>query len=451
MIEQNLKIIHGLLEDYSSIVKVFNRSPKTHRFLKNVYWIYKEIGTDGQMTVSISYLSHLMEKHEGIGQPPANDDLSRKVNYLCALGFLDKRKGQRTAQNKARNPPNQYIIRELTPETLSIIDQRASILIAHKISIGSMTGKQLKKEGIQVPSFTKNRKLIPLWESIFPCYKEDPEQADRDREILKAIMETLESECSNGKCLSKSELIKIISDSVTGHETIRYPVKATKAVLNAYRKDIGRKFAYGAPTKEDIEKFNLNSKKWIYKPVKPIKPRIRMNKPLQAIQSHLQRDDIVPIFVPSRSGRPFEKMRRCFKWNYFLSRTGEVYSLYDPTITKLQGSVDTEGRLLYSTNFIENELKSITIPSYKLIYICFGNSDYMSIGAKRTLNHSKGDDRPYWQRFLSLEVHHIDGHRDNNNPDNLFLMTKQEHEFLHNRLSQAAHIDYLEALKGNQQ
>lgn len=426
-IKQNKEMIQNLSpSEYPYLAKEL-QSGNRKTMMRVLHLIYQEYENSGhknlRITISGQRVSSLYFQTYGLYM---DRQKARKIlSYLCALGLLTKAK-------KKDNKVNIYRIEDLTkPKILKLANKRAKLLQDNKISIVNFTHKRLSDLGITTTSHAGKPKTLA--ETAFPSYEPTEHAKKSDKKNLRRLMKTIQGIIEEKGYSHKREALNRCEALIREYSPeISSPKAYTEALFNNYRATISKTYEYRAPTEQEKKLLNIRLNNWVLVPVR--KKKVCPISDLKIVQNYALScgltDEIRQIYTSSRAKRPNKKIRSFFQESYFLSKSGTLYRLDGQEVTEIEAQFNEQGRPYYQQSFIKGVTGRQKIYTYKLIYIAFSEG-WASEEASKVLNHSKGDTRPYHERFLSLQVHHIDGHRGNNSPENLYLLTREEHQELH--------------------
>lgn len=175
---------------------------------------------------------------------------SRHFNYLCCLGLLNKIEQTQESmiginrefmiETGSRSPMNVISVYRYTEKELDRIEERAKLLRENKITPGNISFNRLMANG-----------CCELAREVFFANAE--KAVDKKQREFKQLMESLEVCCSKEGYTTKGKLYSVLP--LKSHEIDR--------LFQIFKEQIWKTYTYKAPTKQDIEKYELKTKKWI--------------------------------------------------------------------------------------------------------------------------------------------------------------------------------------------
>ena len=245
IIEDNNKKLRRIPERYKYLRRLFDGDIKKLYFLimgyiadKNIYpyWRKKSYHITTQTVVKLRKKS---------GEGTAN----RHLNFLCAMGVLQKYKEKRYATKSRingtvtyRKPPKYLPMNTffLVPLDLEELDNRCKLLIEHKITKGNISSDKLEEIYIAKKIYSNNISGL-IWKK---------DSYDRIKEFLEAQIP------DKGYATKQDIYENVILNK-------KHNVSAVDKVLTFYRDSFNEDFRYGRPKKEEKAKYKLTSDSWI--------------------------------------------------------------------------------------------------------------------------------------------------------------------------------------------
>lgn len=436
-IESNRQVLFSLIKgeyaaNYPNLTKLVQQKRLT-KWFNGLFWIYdfyleqcnryNRPNTYGKFKLSCRLFAS--------GYLKQKDHPSRAhkyLNYYCAVGFLKKKPHHKQNQmtHEGLRFMNEYLIADLIkPEIMGELDQRSEALLKHGISMSTMTKESLKSAKIMI----NGRYLASI---VFPDYADGKDKIRQKRLILSWVLSLISERDKRDKyCthdLIVNEFLKCTDDFKAG---IVHQKKYINDLLKTYKSEIEKHWDYKTPNKADKERLNLQTAHWIYKPKEQKEKRNKVKPNDLKLVQDLMREEgntspVQQIYVKRDSKVSLKNVRRAFPRPYFITDSGELYTVDQGIAKHLSGSIQN-GRRTYTIHLFDGTQK--TFPDYKLIFLVYrniNNPDHCSPNARHYVLYERGSSQI--ERFAALHVHHLDWNRNNNKPENLKLLTESEHQ-----------------------
>lgn len=264
ILQYNRKRIYKLPKKFEYLQLALE--PMVEQLLLDIiaYWLKKDC---------IGYGSHgmvyFLSTHNGtyaVRKKTTRGVTNRYINYLCALGLLKKleqrimygydqrerrylrkniitivnRNHLKYDKNQNLEPINTFEVFKYTTEVLEECNKRAERLLNAKITPGNISYNQLAINGMEDIAkeiYIKDRKL-------------SVEKKIREYEILVECIDFLISEKGY---TTKQEIF----------DNCQLEDKELEKLFKIFKQKLKESYNYKAPTKEDKEKFELDTDKWI--------------------------------------------------------------------------------------------------------------------------------------------------------------------------------------------
>lgn len=178
---------------------------------------------------------------------------NKHFNFLCCLGALNKLKQTESSMTGVNmtfllnerekgkiRPINTFTIYKYTEKKLDEMEQRAAELLEHKITPGNISNDKLKASGCSI-----------LAKEVFYA---NSEQSLQNKETdFQEVLKQLELLCDEKGYTNKKELCS----------SIGWNKDKLDKFLNIFKDTWQQLYQYKAPTKAEIEQYNLKNKLWI--------------------------------------------------------------------------------------------------------------------------------------------------------------------------------------------
>lgn len=123
--------------------------------LKNVTGDKCMLDGESVFYASLRHISKEIELEKNDGEKIDNRYISKKVNLLCLLGFIEKletekvpkrmrERGEEERKNKKWKSINYYVVKSLTPELLEEIERISAKLWANKVNVNNISYNKIK-------------------------------------------------------------------------------------------------------------------------------------------------------------------------------------------------------------------------------------------------------------------------------------------------------------------
>lgn len=178
---------------------------------------------------------------------------NKHFNFLCCLGAIEKLKQTDSSmtgvnmtfllnerENGKIRPINTFTVYKYTEKKLEEMEQRAAELREHKITSGNISNDKLKASGCE-----------NLAKEVY--YANSEKSLENKKNEFQEVLEQLKKLCNENGYTTKRELC-----SCTGWKKDKLD-----RYMNIFKDTWQQLYQYKAPTKEDIEQYNLKSKSWI--------------------------------------------------------------------------------------------------------------------------------------------------------------------------------------------
>lgn len=249
IIEHNINILYHLPKKYVCLDRALKDVRydllKLLRFCKDtepIIWKQKYV-----WFIDNNRLTKVVRKRTT--KPTSN----RHFNFLCCLGALNKLKqteNQMTGVNmtfllnerekgKIR-PINTFTVYRYTPKKLEEMDQRAAVLLEHKITPGNISNDKLVASGCNA-----------MAKEVFYTNSEKSIQ-NKTKEFGK-LLKQLERLCNEKGYTDKKELCS----------SLDWRRDRLDNILSIFKDNWEQHYRYKAPKMEETELYQLKSKHWI--------------------------------------------------------------------------------------------------------------------------------------------------------------------------------------------
>lgn len=320
------------------------------------------------------------------------------INFLCAMHLLVK---VRKRKGKA---PQAYKIPILTDEYIQRWSDRYQQLYKKRTLHMNMSSKTVE-----------NADIAGLLDDTYPEYNLTNKKSVRalQAQEFEQMVSIIDSRlATDGYCTRETLQSDWMRTRPMDRAGILRPDRYFHQFWADRKGDLLKRYRYTSPTKGQMKTYQLTNKKYIFLPASPSAP--------ETIQALMEEPEDIRQLSDSRIGRWMD-----IKDSLYLSESGRLFRMSPlGKALELKPTMRSK-RPHYDIYFREHERK--VIAKYKLIALAFGQLWNYSPQALRMIEQSADS----WKAFCSLHVHHIDGNRDNNQIENLQLLTKEEHEELH--------------------
>lgn len=178
---------------------------------------------------------------------------NRHFNYLCCIGAIEKLEqyeNHRTGVNMTflanqengskKRDINTFTVYRYTQQKLEYMEQRAAMLLESKVTAENISNDKLKACG-----------LTGMAEEVF--YANSEKSIKNKMRSFEMIMEQVAKLCDEKGYTDKGEVCSCIGWS---RDRLDY-------MLNIFRHEWTEQYQYKAPNKFEVEKYRLESRKWI--------------------------------------------------------------------------------------------------------------------------------------------------------------------------------------------
>lgn len=242
---------------YPNIYKCFKKYPRLKELL---YYIYREV--DEKQTLPYKNMTSFIitnKKLRSIMHAYNDRQVNPQVNYLFALGVIrklnDKLEGMSyimeewKKDNPKKETMNTLILVKLTDERLDQIEQRAKLLLERRISPSNISAKSLIVNGLEW-----------LADELYFRNRNARKNIEASQEIAfrEQLIEWMQAEIEQTGYTTKEDVVDWIKEGTGWSNTYinRY--------LGRHRAFINSAFYYHKPTKQEIDKYELQGKAFIY-------------------------------------------------------------------------------------------------------------------------------------------------------------------------------------------
>lgn len=260
IIQYNREFLYHIPKrEYPNIYKCFKKYPRLKELL---YYIYREV--DEKQTLPYKNMTSFIitnKKLRSIMHAYNDRQVNPQVNYLFALGVIrklnDKLEGMSyimeewKKDNPKKETMNTLILVKLTDAKLDQIEQRAKLLLDRRISPSNISAKNLIVNGLEW-----------LADELYFRNRNARKNIEANQEIAfrEQLIECMQEEITRTGYTTKDDVVNWIKEG-TGWSNIyinRY--------LGRHRTYINDAFHYHKPTKQEIDKYKLEGKAFIYSP-----------------------------------------------------------------------------------------------------------------------------------------------------------------------------------------
>lgn len=260
IIQYNREFLYHIPKrEYPNIYKCFKKYPRLKELL---YYIYREV--DEKQTLPYKNMTSFIitnKKLRSIMHAYNDRQVNPQVNYLFALGVIRKLNDKLEEMSyimqewKKDNPKketmNTLILVKLTDAKLDQIEQRAKLLLERRISPSNISAKNLIVNGLEW-----------LADALYFRNRNARKNIEANQEIAfrEQLIECMQEEITRTGYTTKDDVVNWIKEG-TGWSNIyinRY--------LGRHRTYINDAFHYHKPTKQEIDKYKLEGKAFIYSP-----------------------------------------------------------------------------------------------------------------------------------------------------------------------------------------
>lgn len=260
IIQYNREFLYHIPKrEYPNIYKCFKKYPRLKELL---YYIYREV--DEKQTLPYKNMTSFIitnKKLRSIMHAYNDRQVNPQVNYLFALGVIRKLNDKLEEMSyimqewKKDNPKketmNTLILVKLTDAKLDQIEQRAKLLLERRISPSNISAKNLIVNGLEW-----------LADELYFRNRNARKNIEANQEIAfrEQLIECMQEEITRTGYTTKDDVVNWIKEG-TGWSNIyinRY--------LGRHRTYINDAFHYHKPTKQEIDKYKLEGKAFIYSP-----------------------------------------------------------------------------------------------------------------------------------------------------------------------------------------
>lgn len=437
MIEQNIKILESISKQETNYLATILNSKNRTNLVRCLYLFYHLYSNQKYLKdglIKIRAMQFWEEFTEYYGVSISSDMLKRCISYLALLGLIEKVRNNDFEHSGSREILKYRITNLSIKDNLIMVIRRSELAKAHRLSIGRLSYAKLKD--LQITDYDAQGNKIDLIEVVYPLYHPSKRQQEIHQTHLRGFTSYINEQVDKRGYIHPDKAIEAYARQIENDKSITAHTRFLQSLWNSDRKTILNGLVYRCPDKAERKALNYHyDQSWII--FRKRKKRVKAVTDLKKVQDYAisigLTEEVKQIYVSFFSSKPNKKIRSLFKEGYFLSISGRLFKLDGENVREIKPDRNTQGRYLYRQPFIKGDGKIYKLYIYKLIFIAFGKDEAVSRGAKRTLNYAKGNSLLYHERYFSLHVHHMNGQRDNNNPENLFLMTREEHQELHNR------------------
>lgn len=437
-----------------------------------------------KQSVTARYLCQLSRRS---GTKMEISEASRYLNFACALGILQKDKitrgsnaKRKQAEKNGQRVPNKFIFRDLSTATAQKQINRQFVTLKDSgMSIRSISEEKLRQSGIQDGSGNL------LADLVFPnrsTSQVTEEKTETKTSVLALIIDYLEQCTDRGKLITKDKLITYFVEALTYPDQcpmylqrqikalppISSPEAFVRRTLEDCKARLQDRFYLAKPTEAERRRLEEEGAKmaFVYKAVERpqgetiLTPRNVFLKGLDygyepdlglwRMVTSCTKSQKVEMTITDRDKpreserlnalepdpeRILDRLRSDLDCKYWISPTGILFkTAFKGKKLFLAKWEIVEGRKLYREPFTAGSKRPQLFNDYRLTYLVFGRE--MSQEAERILWNASLDPgtASLWDAFGSLEIHHKDQNPANSDPDNLVLLTPEEHKAIHDPL-----------------